>query len=53
MISHQVTFSPSGRSTLVPGGATILQAAEVAGEPISHLLKVSPRQSTVFPEAAD
>ena len=35
MSSHQVTFSPSGRSTLVPDGATILQAAEVAGEPLS------------------
>jgi uncharacterized 2Fe-2S/4Fe-4S cluster protein (DUF4445 family) len=35
MSSHQVTFSPSGRSTLVPDGATILQAAEVAGEPVS------------------
>src|SRR5271157_2867379 len=35
MRSHQVTFSPSGRSTLVADGATILQAAEVAGEPVS------------------
>jgi uncharacterized 2Fe-2S/4Fe-4S cluster protein (DUF4445 family) len=34
MTPHQVTFSPSGRSTLVPDGATILQAAELAGEPI-------------------
>ena len=34
-MAHQVTFSPSGRSTLVPDGATILQAAEVAGEPVS------------------
>ncbi len=34
-MTHQVTFSPSGRSTLVPDGATILQAAEVAGEPVS------------------
>jgi hypothetical protein len=42
MNRHQVTFSPPGRSTLVPGGATILQAAEVAGEPISHPLKVPP-----------
>jgi hypothetical protein len=41
MISHRVAFSPSGRSTLVAGGAIILQAAEVAGEPISRLLKVS------------
>ena len=43
MISHQVTFSPSGPSTLVPGGATILlQAAEVAGEPVSGWLKIPP-----------
>jgi uncharacterized 2Fe-2S/4Fe-4S cluster protein (DUF4445 family) len=35
MTRHQVTFSPSGRSTLVPDGATILQAAEVAAEPLS------------------
>jgi uncharacterized 2Fe-2S/4Fe-4S cluster protein (DUF4445 family) len=35
MASHQVTFSPSGRSTLVPDGATILQAAELAAEPIA------------------
>ncbi|MGB7721986.1 MAG: ASKHA domain-containing protein [Bryobacteraceae bacterium] len=34
-MAHQVTFSPSGRSTLVPDGATILQAAELAAEPIS------------------
>ena len=34
MSSHQVTFSPSGRSTLVAGGATILQAAQLAGEPL-------------------
>ena len=33
-MAHQVTFSPSGRSTLVPDGATILQAAELAAEPI-------------------
>ena len=32
---HQVTFSPSGRSTLVADGATILQAAELAAEPLS------------------
>jgi uncharacterized 2Fe-2S/4Fe-4S cluster protein (DUF4445 family) len=31
---HQVTFSPSGRSTLVPDGATILQAAQLASEPL-------------------
>ena len=35
MSPHQVTFSPSGRSTLVPDGATILQAAEFAAEPLS------------------
>ena len=35
MTRHQVTFSPSGRSTLVPDGTTILQAAEVAAEPLS------------------
>jgi uncharacterized 2Fe-2S/4Fe-4S cluster protein (DUF4445 family) len=34
-MAHQVTFSPSGRSTFVPDGATILQAAELAGEPVS------------------
>ena len=34
-MAHQVTFSPSGRSTLVADGATILQAAELAAEPIS------------------
>jgi len=33
-MAHQVTFSPSGRSTLVPDGITILQAAELAAEPI-------------------
>jgi len=33
-MAHQVTFSPSGRSTLVPDGATILQAAELAPEPV-------------------
>jgi uncharacterized 2Fe-2S/4Fe-4S cluster protein (DUF4445 family) len=33
-MAHQVIFSPSGRSTLVPDGATILQAAELAAEPI-------------------
>jgi uncharacterized 2Fe-2S/4Fe-4S cluster protein (DUF4445 family) len=35
MTPHQVTFSPSGRSTLVADGATILQAAELAAEPLS------------------
>ena len=34
-MAHQVTFSPSGRSTFVPDGATILQAAELSGEPVS------------------
>ena len=34
-MAHQVTFSPSGRSTLAPDGATILQAAELAAEPVS------------------
>jgi uncharacterized 2Fe-2S/4Fe-4S cluster protein (DUF4445 family) len=34
MTRHQVTFSPSGRSTLVPDGATILYAAELASEPL-------------------
>jgi uncharacterized 2Fe-2S/4Fe-4S cluster protein (DUF4445 family) len=33
-MAHQVTFSPSGRTTLVRDGATILQAAELAAEPI-------------------
>jgi uncharacterized 2Fe-2S/4Fe-4S cluster protein (DUF4445 family) len=31
---HRVTFSPAGRSTRVPGGATILKAAELASVPI-------------------
>jgi uncharacterized 2Fe-2S/4Fe-4S cluster protein (DUF4445 family) len=31
---HRVSFSPSGRYTLVAGGATILQAAELACEPL-------------------
>lgn len=34
MTPHQVTFSPSGRSILVPDGATILQAAQLASEPL-------------------
>jgi uncharacterized 2Fe-2S/4Fe-4S cluster protein (DUF4445 family) len=34
-MAHQVIFSPSGRSTLVPDGATILQAAELAAEPVA------------------
>jgi len=32
VIRHPVTFSPSGRTTLAADGATILQAAEAAGE---------------------
>jgi uncharacterized 2Fe-2S/4Fe-4S cluster protein (DUF4445 family) len=35
MTPHQVTFSPSGRSTLVPDGSTVLHAAELAAEPLS------------------
>jgi uncharacterized 2Fe-2S/4Fe-4S cluster protein (DUF4445 family) len=31
---HSVRFSPSGRSTQVADGATILQAAQLAGEPL-------------------
>jgi uncharacterized 2Fe-2S/4Fe-4S cluster protein (DUF4445 family) len=31
---HRVAFSSSGRSTLVPDGATILRAAELASEPM-------------------
>ena len=31
---HKITFSPSGRTTLVPEGATILRAAEAACEPL-------------------
>jgi uncharacterized 2Fe-2S/4Fe-4S cluster protein (DUF4445 family) len=34
MPSHRVQFSPSGRSTLVAEGATILRAAELASEPV-------------------
>jgi uncharacterized 2Fe-2S/4Fe-4S cluster protein (DUF4445 family) len=34
MTRHQVKFSPSGRSTQAPDGATILQAAQLAGEPL-------------------
>jgi uncharacterized 2Fe-2S/4Fe-4S cluster protein (DUF4445 family) len=33
--SHLVTFTPSGRTILARDGATILEAAEAAGEPIS------------------
>ena len=40
MISHQVTFAPSGRSTLVPGGATILLAAGLAAEPLTTVRPV-------------
>ncbi len=32
MTSHLVSFSPSGRTTVVPDGATILDAARLAGE---------------------
>lgn len=35
VIRHRVTFSPSGRTALVPDGATILKAAELASEPLS------------------
>jgi uncharacterized 2Fe-2S/4Fe-4S cluster protein (DUF4445 family) len=35
MTPHQVTFSPSGRSTLVSDGSTILHGAELAAEPLS------------------
>ncbi len=31
---HRVAFSPSGRSTLVPEGASVLEAAGLAGEPL-------------------
>jgi uncharacterized 2Fe-2S/4Fe-4S cluster protein (DUF4445 family) len=34
MAVHRATFSPSGRSTLVRDGATILEAAEQAREPL-------------------
>jgi uncharacterized 2Fe-2S/4Fe-4S cluster protein (DUF4445 family) len=34
MPSHRVQFSPSGRATLATEGASILRAAEAAGEPI-------------------
>src|SRR5574337_677172 len=34
MSLHPVAFSPSGRSTLVAHGATILQAAQLASEPL-------------------
>jgi len=34
MAVHRVTFSPSGRSTQVAGGATILDGAEQAREPL-------------------
>lgn len=34
MSLHRIAFSPSGRSTLVPHGATILRAAERASEPL-------------------
>jgi uncharacterized 2Fe-2S/4Fe-4S cluster protein (DUF4445 family) len=32
---HPVTFAPSGRSALVPQGASILDAAGLAGEPLA------------------
>jgi uncharacterized 2Fe-2S/4Fe-4S cluster protein (DUF4445 family) len=35
MTRHPVTFSPSGRSTVVDDGATLLAAAEAAREPVS------------------
>lgn len=35
MIRHPVTFSPSGRTTLAADGATILQAAQAAGEALA------------------
>jgi uncharacterized 2Fe-2S/4Fe-4S cluster protein (DUF4445 family) len=35
MPSHRVQFSPSGRATLAAEGASILRAAESAGEPVS------------------
>ncbi|MGA3026151.1 MAG: ASKHA domain-containing protein [Bryobacteraceae bacterium] len=31
---HQVSFAPSGRSTIVADGATVFRAAELAGEPL-------------------
>lgn len=31
---HPVTFSPSGRSALVPDGTTLLEAAQLASEPL-------------------
>ncbi len=34
MARHPVSFSPSGRTTLVPEGATILEAARLAGEKV-------------------
>src|SRR5271157_1370172 len=34
MSFHSVRFSPSGRSTQAPDGATILQAAQLACEPL-------------------
>ena len=33
-MTHRIHFSPSGRSTLVPEGSSILRAAELAGEPM-------------------
>jgi uncharacterized 2Fe-2S/4Fe-4S cluster protein (DUF4445 family) len=35
VIRHPVTFSPSGRTTLAADGATILDAAEAADEPVA------------------
>jgi uncharacterized 2Fe-2S/4Fe-4S cluster protein (DUF4445 family) len=35
VIRHAVTFSPSGRTTLAADGATILEAAEAAEEPVA------------------
>ncbi len=35
MTRHVVSFSPSGRTTVVSDGATLLEAAQAAGEPIA------------------
>lgn len=34
MNAHRVAFSPSGRSALVPDGTTLLEAAQLASEPL-------------------
>lgn len=36
MASHTVTFQPSGKTVTVPGGTTLLRAAQQAGQPVMN-----------------